>query len=70
MRRTRTFLVRVLMDDGEPPVLHGQIHEPAGSDKWRVSFASGGELWVALEERIQAEAGDLTVSPLPEGENP
>ena len=70
MRRSHTFFLRILLDDGEPPALHGQINEPAGSDEWRVSFASALELWGALLERMQARSGSAIPVPPTKGEKP
>ncbi len=52
MRQTRTFLVRLLVDDADPTQLRGQLSEPGSDDEWHHRFADVDEFLNGLRQRL------------------
>lgn len=53
MRRLYTFVVRILYEGKEPPILSGHVREPASTDDWHVAFGNLSELLEHLSLRVE-----------------
>jgi hypothetical protein len=52
MRQQVTFVVRMVVDGGDQPLVRGHIQEPANPDGWSATFSDAAELWALIRARL------------------